>query len=168
MRIGVPTEVKNNEYRVAITPVGVHELVEHGHTVLVQRGAGLGSAVPDEEYAAQGATILPSADEVWGEAEMVMKVKEPVEAEYHRLRSDLVLFAYLHLAAERRLTEALLAALPGGGARPVALPGAPPGATEVPTGCAFAPRCPRAWERCLDEPPPLRDGVACIEAEVAG
>jgi alanine dehydrogenase len=108
MRIGVPKEVKNHEYRVAITPVGVHELVGRGHQVVVERGAGRGSQIADEEYAAAGARILDSADEVWGEAELVLKVKEPVAEEYHRLRPGLVLFTYLHLAADRPLTEELL------------------------------------------------------------
>ncbi|OFS13232.1 alanine dehydrogenase [Kytococcus schroeteri] len=110
MRIGVPTEVKNNEFRVGMTPVGVRELTQRGHEVLVQAGAGLGSAVTDEEYAAQGARIVESADDVWGEAEMVVKVKEPVAEEYHRLRDGLTLFTYLHLAAEPELTKALLEA----------------------------------------------------------
>ncbi|TXL61367.1 alanine dehydrogenase [Aeromicrobium terrae] len=108
MRVGVPKEVKNHEYRVAITPVGVHELVAHGHEVLVERGAGEGSSIHDEEYVGEGATILPSAEEVWGAADMVLKVKEPVAEEYHRLREDLVLFTYLHLAADRPLTDELM------------------------------------------------------------
>jgi alanine dehydrogenase len=107
VKIGVPKEVKNNEFRVGITPVGVHELVAHGHSVVVEKGAGLGSSITDEEFVAEGATILPTADEVWGEAEMVMKVKEPIEQEYHRLRDDLVLLTYLHLAADRPQTEEL-------------------------------------------------------------
>lgn len=110
MRIGVPQEIKNHEYRVAITPVGVHELVSHGHEVTVQAGAGLGSSITDAEYTAAGATVLASADDVWGQAEMVLKVKEPVPAEYPLLRDDLTLFTYLHLAADRPLTEALVAA----------------------------------------------------------
>jgi alanine dehydrogenase len=109
VRVGVPKEVKNNEYRVAITPIGVHELVAHGHEVLVQRSAGEGSSIHDTEYEAAGAKLLESADDVWGEAEMVLKVKEPVAEEYHRLREDLLLFTYLHLAADRTLTDALLA-----------------------------------------------------------
>ncbi|HSV41488.1 MAG TPA: alanine dehydrogenase [Nocardioidaceae bacterium] len=109
MRIGVPKEVKNHEYRVAITPVGVHELVAHGHEVFVQREAGVGSSIPDSEYTAAGAKMLDSADEVWGNAEMVLKVKEPIAEEYHRLRDDLVLFTYLHLAADQPLTDELLA-----------------------------------------------------------
>ncbi len=109
MRIGVPSEVKNNEYRVGITPVGVSELVAHGHEVVIEKGAGLGSSIPDEAYVAQGATILEDPDDVWGSSEMVMKVKEPIASEYHRLREDLVLFTYLHLAADRPQTDALLA-----------------------------------------------------------
>ncbi|MEA5053571.1 MAG: alanine dehydrogenase, partial [Propionicimonas sp.] len=110
MRIAVPAEVKNREYRVAITPVGVAELVGHGHEVFVQSGAGLGSSISDAEYVAQGATVLPDADATWAAGELVMKVKEPVAGEYHRLRDDLVLFTYLHLAADRPGTDALLAA----------------------------------------------------------
>lgn len=108
MIIGVPKEVKNHEYRVAITPIGVHELVAHGHEVVIQTGAGVGSSVPDEEYAAAGAKILPDADAVWGTAEMVLKVKEPVAEEYHRMREGQTLFTYLHLAADKPLTEELL------------------------------------------------------------
>ena len=110
MRIAVPAEVKNNEYRVAITPAGVHDLVSHGHEVLVQAGAGAGSSITDADYAAQGARIVPDADTVWGEAELLLKVKEPVASEYGHFRDGLVLFTYLHLAAEKALTEALLAA----------------------------------------------------------
>ncbi|MEV4107540.1 alanine dehydrogenase [Nonomuraea sp. NPDC049695] len=109
MKIGVPAEVKNHEYRVAATPAGVHELVRNGHDVLVQRGAGLGSSITDEEYLSAGAKLLDSADAVWGEADMVLKVKEPIAEEYHRLREGLVLFTYLHLAASRSCTDALLA-----------------------------------------------------------
>lgn len=108
MRVGVPKEVKNHEYRVAITPVGVHELVAHGHEVLVERAAGVGSGISDDEYAAAGARLLDAADDVWGEAEMVLKVKEPVAEEYHRMREGLVLFTYLHLAADLPLTEELV------------------------------------------------------------
>ena len=110
MRIGVPKEVKNHEYRVATTPAGVHELVSHGHDVIVERGAGLGSSFTDEEYLAAGAKIVDDADSTWGDSEMVLKVKEPVAEEYHRLRDDLTLFTYLHLAASRPCTDALLAA----------------------------------------------------------
>jgi alanine dehydrogenase len=108
VKVGVPKEVKNHEYRVAITPVGAHELAEHGHEVFVERGAGAGSQIMDEEYAAAGAKILDSADEVWGAADLVLKVKEPVEEEYHRLREGLTLFTYLHLAADKPLTEQLI------------------------------------------------------------
>ena len=107
MRIGVPKEVKNHEYRVAITPIGVHELVAHGHEVSVEKDAGVGSQIDDAEYVAAGARIIDSADDVWGEAEMVLKVKEPVAEEYHRMAEGQVLFTYLHLAADRPLTEEL-------------------------------------------------------------
>ncbi len=110
MRVGVPTEVKNSEYRVACTPAGVHELVRHGHEVLVQRGAGIGSSLPDADFTSAGAVLIDSADELWGKADLILKVKEPVEEEYHRLRTDQVLFTYLHLAASKSVTEALLAA----------------------------------------------------------
>ena len=109
MRVGVPSEVKNHEYRVAVTPSGVHELVAHGHEVAVQRGAGLGSSIPDEDYAAAGAKVVDTADDVWGTAELVLKVKEPVAEEYDRMRPDQVLFTYLHLAASRPCTDAILA-----------------------------------------------------------
>ena len=109
MKVGVPKEVKDHEYRVAITPIGVHELVAHGHEVVIETGAGLGSQVTDEEYVAAGARMLPTADDVWGTAETVLKVKEPVAEEYHRMREGQTLFTYLHLAADRPLTEELLA-----------------------------------------------------------
>ncbi len=108
MKVGVPKEVKNHEYRVAITPVGAHELAQHGHEVIVEKGAGAGSQVMDEEYVAAGAKILDSADDVWGSVDMVLKVKEPVAEEYHRMREGLTLFTYLHLAADKPLTEELL------------------------------------------------------------
>ena len=108
MKVGVPKEVKNHEYRVAITPVGVHELVANDHEVVVQKGAGVGSSIPDAEYVAAGATIIDEADDVWAEAEMVLKVKEPVAEEYHRMREGQLLFTYLHLAADRPLTEELI------------------------------------------------------------
>jgi alanine dehydrogenase len=110
MRVGIPTEVKNHEYRVAITPAGVHQLVAAGHEVLVQAGAGVGSAIGDDAYATAGARVLPTAAEVWRGADLVCKVKEPVAAEYGFLREGLVLFTYLHLAADRPQTDALLAA----------------------------------------------------------
>ncbi|WP_433825465.1 alanine dehydrogenase [Actinoplanes sp. CA-015351] len=108
MRIGVPKEVKNHEYRVAITPAGVVEAVRHGHEVLIQAGAGVGSAITDEDYLAAGASIAPDADAVWDAADMVLKVKEPIASEYHRLRAGQVLFTYLHLAADAEGTKALL------------------------------------------------------------
>jgi alanine dehydrogenase len=107
--VGVPSEVKNHEYRVALTPSGVHELRTHGHEVLVQAGAGAGSSITDDDYRAEGATVVDDPDEVWGRADLVLKVKEPVAEEYHRLRKGLTLFTYLHLAADRRLTEELVA-----------------------------------------------------------
>ncbi|HXR42781.1 MAG TPA: alanine dehydrogenase [Acidothermaceae bacterium] len=108
MKIGVPREVKNHEYRVAITPAGVHELVRLGHEIVVERGAGVGSSIPDEDFAAAGAGILPAADDVWGFADLVLKVKEPIAEEYHRMRKGQVLFTYLHLAASRECTDALI------------------------------------------------------------
>ncbi|MFT4232556.1 MAG: alanine dehydrogenase [Leucobacter sp.] len=108
MRVGIPTEIKNNENRVAITQAGVFELTRRGHEVLVQAGAGVGSAVSDEEYAAAGATIVEGADQVWAESDMILKVKEPIPAEYDKLRKGQALFTYLHLAADRTLTEAVL------------------------------------------------------------
>jgi alanine dehydrogenase len=108
VKVGVPKEVKNHEYRVAVTPVGVHELTQHGHEVVVEKNAGLGSQIPDEEYVAAGATIIDSADDVWGEADTVLKVKEPVAEEYHRMREGLTLFTYLHLAADKPLTDELI------------------------------------------------------------
>ncbi|MDJ0376546.1 alanine dehydrogenase [Cryobacterium sp. PH31-L1] len=108
MRIAIPTEIKNNEFRVAITPAGVHDLVLHGHDVLVQSGAGVGSSISDEQYVAAGAMILPDAASIWAAADLLLKVKEPVQSEYGYFRADLVLFTYLHLAAEPELTRALL------------------------------------------------------------
>jgi alanine dehydrogenase len=108
MIIGVPKEIKNNEFRVAITAAGVNEFRTHGHDVLVERGAGLGSGITDEEYAVAGAEIVADADDVWARADMVMKVKEPIKAEYHRFRKGLILFTYLHLAAEPELTQELI------------------------------------------------------------
>jgi len=109
MRVGVPKEVKNHEYRVAMTPAGIHELVVHGHEVFVQRDAGVGSSIPDQQYVEAGATMLDTADEVWETGEMILKVKEPVKEEYDRMREGQVLFTYLHLAADKPLTDELLA-----------------------------------------------------------
>ncbi|GHB64399.1 alanine dehydrogenase [Streptomyces cirratus] len=108
MKVGIPREVKNNEFRVAITPAGVHELVRNGHQVFVEQNAGVGSSITDAEYVAAGAEILGTADEVWQTADLLLKVKEPVAEEYHRLRKDQTLFTYLHLAASRECTDALL------------------------------------------------------------
>ena len=107
MLVGVPREIKNNEYRVAMTPAGVQQLIEQGHQVLVETMAGDGSRFTDEQYARVGAKIVPTAADAWG-AEMVVKVKEPIAVEYPLLRSDLVLFTYLHLAAEEKLTTAMI------------------------------------------------------------
>ncbi|KUN20763.1 alanine dehydrogenase [Streptomyces antibioticus] len=108
VKVGIPREVKNNEFRVAITPSGVHELVRHGHQVVIEQGAGVGSSIPDEEYIAAGAKILDTADEVWATADLLLKVKEPIAEEYHRLRKDQTLFTYLHLAASKECTDALI------------------------------------------------------------
>ena len=146
MRVGIPSEVKNHEYRVAATPAGVHELVSHDHEVLVERGAGLGSSITDEDYLAAGAKIVDTADHVWGDAELVLKVKEPIESEYHRMRSEQVLFTYLHLAASPACTAALL----GAGTTSIAyetvqLPNgavASPAPTPRPSPSAWVPRSP--------------------------
>jgi alanine dehydrogenase len=107
VQVGIPREVKNHEYRVAITPSGVHELVRHGHDVLIETQAGLGSSITDADYLAAGASIVATADEVWERGELVLKVKEPVASEYHRMREGQTLFTYLHLAADKPLTEEL-------------------------------------------------------------
>jgi alanine dehydrogenase len=108
MRIGVPTEIKDNEYRVGMTPAGVRDLTSDGHEVLVQKGAGNGSGFADEEYVANGAKILPDADAVYSEAEMIVKVKEPVEGDLQRMKDGQLLFTYLHLAPVPVLTETLM------------------------------------------------------------
>ncbi|QXJ26921.1 alanine dehydrogenase [Actinomadura graeca] len=110
MKIGVPKEIKNHEYRVAITPAGVHELTRHGHEVFVEHGAGLGSAIPDDDFTSAGAKILDGPEAVWAEGDLILKVKEPIAAEYHRMRQGQTLFTYLHLAASRECTDALLSA----------------------------------------------------------
>src|SRR4051812_6309194 len=115
MKIGVVKEIKPDEYRVALTPAGARELVQRGHDVLVEAGAGEGSSFPDDAYRAVGAT-LASVEDVWADAELLLKVKEPLPDEYPRLREGLVLFTYLHLAASDELTRAR----PGGGAGCVA------------------------------------------------
>ncbi|GAA0452040.1 alanine dehydrogenase [Actinoplanes capillaceus] len=108
MRVGIPTEVKNNEYRVAVTPAGVNEFVRAGHQVSVQSGAGDGSSISDADYRAAGASILSGADAVWDAGDLVLKVKEPLPEEYARMRPGQVLFTYLHLAASKECTDALL------------------------------------------------------------
>ncbi|WP_026552660.1 alanine dehydrogenase [Arthrobacter sp. H20] len=108
MIVGVPKEIKNNEFRVAITASGVHEFHTSGHTVLIEKDAGAGSNITDSEYIAAGAEIVASADELWSRADLVLKVKEPIAQEYHRFRAGLILFTYLHLAAEAELTRALM------------------------------------------------------------
>ncbi|GAC70861.1 alanine dehydrogenase [Gordonia soli] len=108
MRVGIPAEIKNNEYRVAITPAGVAELHRHGHEVIVQAGAGEGSAIADTDFKEAGAQILGTAAEVWAQADLLLKVKEPIESEYALMREGQTVFTYLHLAASRACTEALL------------------------------------------------------------
>jgi len=109
MLIGVPKEIKSDEYRVALTPAGARELTQRGHDVLIEAGAGEGSAFPDAAYRAVGAQIAPTAADVWRSAELLLKVKEPVRSEYGLLRDDMILFTYLHLAADEPLTHALMA-----------------------------------------------------------
>lgn len=108
MRVGVPRELKDNEYRVAITPAGVRELVVHGHEVIIEKGAGRGSSIADSDFERAGASIVPDADVLFETSDMVLKVKEPIEEEFHRLRDGLLLFTYLHLAASRSVTDALI------------------------------------------------------------
>ena len=108
MKVGVPTEIKTDEYRVALTPSGVRELVDHGHEVVVQAGAGEGSAIADADYEAQGAAILPDADAVFAAADMIVKVKEPQPVEVARLEPRHTLFTYLHLAPDPELTQGLV------------------------------------------------------------
>jgi alanine dehydrogenase len=110
VRIAVPREIKQHEYRVALTPAGVHELTQRGHEVFIETEAGAGSAISDDEYVAAGGKILATAAATWAEGELVLKVKEPIAEEYPLLRADQVVFTYLHLAADRELTKALLAA----------------------------------------------------------
>ncbi|GFG76403.1 alanine dehydrogenase [Mycobacterium botniense] len=108
MRVGIPAETKNNEFRVAITPAGAAELTRRGHEVLIQAGAGEGSAIADGDFKAAGAQLIGSADEVWAAADLLLKVKEPTPLEYRHMRRGQTLFAFLHLAASRTCTEALL------------------------------------------------------------
>ena len=108
MIIGIPKEIKNNEFRVSATPSGVHAYVQNGHTVLVESGAGLGSAITDQDYIDAGAKIVATADEVWQKADLIQKVKEPIAAEYPKMRKGQILYTYLHLAASRECTEAII------------------------------------------------------------
>ena len=108
MKIGIPKEIKNNENRVGATPAGVKELVAHGHTLFVQHTAGEGSGFSDEEYAAAGATILPTIEDVYATADMIIKVKEPIAPEYKLIRKGQLLFTYFHFASDRALTEAMV------------------------------------------------------------
>jgi len=108
MKIGVPREIKNHEYRVAITPAGVMEMTRNGHEVFIEHDAGIGSSISNDEYVKAGAKMLATADEVWQTGEMIMKVKEPIAVEYDRMREGQLLFTYLHLAAEQKCTDALL------------------------------------------------------------
>ena len=109
MRVGIPTETKNNEFRVAITPAGVAELTHRGHEVLIQAGAGEGSAITDADFKTAGAQMITTAEQVWSDTDLLLKVKEPMPAEYELLRHGQILFTYLHLAASRACTQALLA-----------------------------------------------------------
>jgi alanine dehydrogenase len=108
VKVGIPREVKNHEYRVAITPAGVNEFARRGHEVVIEQSAGVGSSIPDGDFVAAGAQILPTADDVWDAAELILKVKEPIAEEYGRMRKGQTLFTYLHLAASRPCTEALI------------------------------------------------------------
>jgi len=112
MQVGVPKEIKNHEYRVALTPAGVHELVNRGHDVMIQASAGEGSGFSDQDYAQAGASIVQTAEEVWAKAELLVKVKEPIAKEYPLMRKGQVLFTYLHLAASKDCTDALIAPEP--------------------------------------------------------
>ncbi|HWB66324.1 MAG TPA: alanine dehydrogenase [Mycobacteriales bacterium] len=108
MKIGIPREVKDNEFRVAMTPAGVHELTRGGHQVLIEQGAGVGSSLPDDDFVTAGAAVVADPDELWAQCELICKVKEPVAEEYHRMRPDQVLFTYLHLAASPECTAAVI------------------------------------------------------------
>lgn len=108
MIIGIPKEIKNNEFRVSATASGVHAYVASGHTVLVEKNAGAGSGISDADYIAAGAKIIDSADEIWQKAEMIQKVKEPIEIEYKRMRKGQILYTYLHLAANKACTQAII------------------------------------------------------------
>jgi alanine dehydrogenase len=106
--IGIPKEIKNNEFRVSATPAGVHAYISAGHQVIVERSAGVGSGISDYDYIKAGATIIDKADEIWQKADLIQKVKEPVEAEYKRMRKGQILYTYLHLAANKACTQAIM------------------------------------------------------------
>jgi len=106
--IGVPKEIKHDEYRIALLPVGVEELTRNGHTVLIQKGGGVGSGLPDEDYVAQGAEIVSDREEIFARADMIIKVKEPLPDEYALIRKDQIVFTYFHFASSRELTEAMV------------------------------------------------------------
>lgn len=108
MRVGIPREIKNNEYRVAVTPAGVAELTRRGHEVIIEQNAGAGSAISDTDFKEAGAQVLGTAHAVWEQAELLLKVKEPIAPEYELMREGQVLFTYLHLAASGACTDALL------------------------------------------------------------
>lgn len=108
MKIGIPKEIKNNESRVGMTPAGVAELIRHGHQVFVQHTAGINSGFSDEKYETVGAKILPDIASVYNEAEMIIKVKEPIEQEYKLIKQDQLVFTYFHFACDRQLTEAMI------------------------------------------------------------
>ena len=108
MIIGIPKEIKNNEFRVSATPAGVHAYISAGHQVIVERSAGVGSGISDYDYIKAGATIIDKADEIWQKADLIQKVKEPVEAEYKRMRKGQILYTYLHLAANKACTQAII------------------------------------------------------------
>ena len=143
MKVGVPKELKNHEYRVAITPAGVHELSVRAIRCSSKQNAGTGSAIPDADFVAAGADHPPTADEVWAASDLVLKVKEPVPEEYHRMRKDQVLFTYLHLAASRQCTDALL----GSGITSIAYETVQAG-RRVRCRCSRpCPRSPAGWHR---------------------
>ena len=135
MRVGIPTEIKNNEYRVAITPAGVAELVHRGHEVIIQSGAGEGSAITDADFKRAGAQLITSAEQVWEEADLLLKVKEPIETEYGRMRKGQTVFTYLHLAASRP-AQATAQHSPIVTTRPSA-----PRSSTPPTRCGPRPIC---------------------------
>ena len=108
MIVGIPKEIKNNENRVSLTPAGAHELVQRGHTVYIQHTAGINSGFSDEEYEKVGARILPTIEDVYAIAEMIIKVKEPIECEYNLVRKDQLVFTYFHFACDKELTEAMM------------------------------------------------------------